>query len=146
MFCWTNLIPGAAATSPPPPVIFSQVAASRFRGAPPPPPVIFASRRPRHIFWQTTIFTYGSDEIAISTMRLLLYDINYSIHWHMHSLGSFRDTPDSKLLQWRSQDFEVGGTMASAKREPIWGPLHWGRATPVGSGAKPIFFLEFTPL
>jgi hypothetical protein len=55
------VVPGAAATSPPPPVIFSQVAASRFRGAP--PPVIFASRRPRHIFWQTTIFTYGSDEM-----------------------------------------------------------------------------------
>jgi hypothetical protein len=58
------LVPGAAAISPPPPVIFSQVAASRFRGAPPPPPVIFASRRPRHIFWRTIIFTNGSDEIC----------------------------------------------------------------------------------
>jgi hypothetical protein len=58
------VVPGAAAISPPPPVIFSQVAASRFRGAPPPPPVIFASWRPRHIFWRTTIFTNGSDEIC----------------------------------------------------------------------------------
>jgi hypothetical protein len=59
------VVPGAAAISPPPPIIFSQVAASRFRGAPPPPPpVIFASWRPRHIFWRTTIFTNGSDEIC----------------------------------------------------------------------------------
>jgi hypothetical protein len=114
------MVSGAAATSPPPPVIFYQVAASRFRGAPP-PPVKFASWRPRHIFWQSTIFPFGSDETAISTMRLLLYGINYTIHWHMDSLGSFQDTPDSKLLQWRSQDFEVGGTMEREARAYMGG-------------------------
>jgi hypothetical protein len=90
------VVPGAAATSPPPPVIFSQVAASRFRGSPPPPPVIFASRRPRHIFWQTTIFTNGSDEMPF--LQCDYYIVWLITHWHMHSLGSFRDTPDSKLL------------------------------------------------
>ena len=32
------------------------------------------------------------------------------------STGRIATTP-----QWRSQDFEVGGNMASAEREPIWG-------------------------
>jgi hypothetical protein len=39
------------------------------------------------------------------------------------------------FTQWRSQDFEVGGYMASAEREPIWG--FGGRADPApGQGAK----------
>jgi hypothetical protein len=46
--------------------------------------------------------------------------------------------------QWRSQDFEVGGTMASAKREPIWGS--GGRAHSGVQELSLYFSLEFTPL
>jgi hypothetical protein len=41
-----------------------------------------------------------------------------------------------RVQQWRIQDFEVGGTMASAKREPIWGS---GAEPQWDPGVKPIF-------
>jgi hypothetical protein len=62
----------------------------------------------------------------------------------MHSLGSFRDTPDSKLLQWRSQDFEVGGTIWRARSASLYGGL--GVEPQWVQGQSLYFLLEFTPL
>jgi hypothetical protein len=43
--------------------------------------------------------------------------------------------PTNTGHQWSSQDLEIGDTMASAEREPIWGP---GALPPVGSRGKPL--------
>jgi hypothetical protein len=67
-----------------------------FRGAP--SPLIFASRRPRNICLQTTIFTHANDEMPFLQCDYYCMTNELLNHWQMHSLGSFRDTRHSKSL------------------------------------------------